>query len=456
MAGQFTPARVVINKPVPGPKGDPGEGGGGPHTHPEYEHAHPYAAEVHTHPEYEHDHPYAADDHNHDGVYALVHAHPYASDTHNHDSAYSATGHNHDGTYAPTHAHPYASDTHNHDGVYAPTHAHPYADADHGAHLSAGQLTDLTDGGATTLHTHAGGGLDFGEAADIVAVAFGDTAAAGASGEVADASHRHAAPANPVTAHEAASDPHTGYLKESDVTGAAGASAFGDTAAAGSAATAAKTDHRHSREANPVTAHEAASDPHTGDLKESDANWVDLTDGGATTLHSHAGGGGGGTTEFVNVVASNQANSTVTPAVITELTEAGLAAGTYVFKVWIAYQAAATTTGLEMFANFTGTVSRFISTWYSLTTGGAAATGVLDQATTLTAQMMEGKGQRAKDVASGPTQGVDTANADQFAVIEGLFIATGSGDFQVKFRSEVAASAVTIMPGTTLELRKVA
>jgi hypothetical protein len=41
--------------------------------------------------------------------------------------------------------------------------------------------------------------------------------------------------------------------------------------------------------ANPITAHEAASDPHTGYLREADTNWVDLTDGGATTLHSHAG-----------------------------------------------------------------------------------------------------------------------------------------------------------------------
>jgi hypothetical protein len=39
-------------------------------------------------------------------------------------------------------------------------------------------------------------------------------------------------------------------------------------------------------------AHVAAADPHTGYVREADANWVDLTDGGATTLHSHAGGGG--------------------------------------------------------------------------------------------------------------------------------------------------------------------
>jgi hypothetical protein len=39
-------------------------------------------------------------------------------------------------------------------------------------------------------------------------------------------------------------------------------------------------------------AHVAAADPHTGYVREADANWQDLTDGGATTLHSHSGGGG--------------------------------------------------------------------------------------------------------------------------------------------------------------------
>lgn len=43
--------------------------------------------------------------------------------------------------------------------------------------------------------------------------------------------------------------------------------------------------------AGALTTHEGAADPHTGYVREADANWVDLTDGGASTLHSHAGGG---------------------------------------------------------------------------------------------------------------------------------------------------------------------
>lgn len=53
------------------------------------------------------------------------------------------------------------------------------------------------------------------------------------------------------------------------VTAVAGASTFADAAAEGSATSFARSDHKHSREANPVTAHEAAGDPHTGYLAES-------------------------------------------------------------------------------------------------------------------------------------------------------------------------------------------
>lgn len=52
-------------------------------------------------------------------------------------------------------------------------------------------------------------------------------------------------------------------------TGTPGSSTFGDAAAQGSSESVARLDHAHGREANPVTAHEAASDPHTGYRLES-------------------------------------------------------------------------------------------------------------------------------------------------------------------------------------------
>lgn len=163
-------------------------------------------------------------------------------------------------------------------------------------------------------------------------------------------------------------------------------------------------------------------------------------------------------TNVKKAVTTSQANSTVTPASVTAL-EASLVPGTYTFKYWIVYQSAATATGIEMMANHTGTVTRLVATWYSLTTGGAAATGITDQASTATAQLIEGKGQRASASAAGSTgatQGVDTANADQLAVMEGVVVVTATGTLRLMFASEVAASAVTIMPGTSLVLTRIA
>jgi hypothetical protein len=158
--------------------------------------------------------------------------------------------------------------------------------------------------------------------------------------------------------------------------------------------------------------------------------------------------------DVVKTVASTQANSTTTAAAATDLT-ATVGVGTYLVKYWVVYQAAATTTGIQMYLDHTGTATRLAATWYTLTTGTTASSGVADQATTSTAQVMEGKGQRANSVASGPTQGVDTAAADQFAVMEGIITVTVSGTLNLMFSSEVAASAVTLQIGTSLVLTKV-
>ena len=135
--------------------------------------------------------------------------------------------------------------------------------------------TELDDH-AATAH---GGSVDWGEAGDIGASAFGDTASAGVLDEAARADHRHSREANPVTAHEAAGDPHPAYALDTD-----------------------------------LSAHAAAADPHTGYLKENDASWTDLTDGGATTLHSHSD-------PSVNFSAAAQA---ITANTVTYITGSGI------------------------------------------------------------------------------------------------------------------------------------
>lgn len=166
-------------------------------------------------------------------------------------------------------------------------------------------------------------------------------------------------------------------------------------------------------------------------------------------------GGGGLPAESSVVLGADHVNSTTTPGAVTGLAGT-LGVGTWLAKYWLVYRTAATTTGIQMYLDHTGTTSRLVGTWYQLTTGGAAATGVGDQATVATAQMLEGKGQRAEGVTTGTTQGVDTANADQFAVFEALIVVTASGTLNLMMNSEVAGSAATIMSGSTLMLTQVA
>ncbi len=140
-----------------------------------------------------------------------------------------------------------------------------------------GQVLTFHEASPPTWEDATGGGggpTDWAEDTDITNAAFGDVRAANAGTEHAPAGHRHGMPANPVTAHEAASDPHPGYLTptEGDAAYAAlahshtglpldfgevgdiSASALGDTALAGATGEIADAGHRHAREANPMTA----------------------------------------------------------------------------------------------------------------------------------------------------------------------------------------------------------
>ena len=198
-------------------------------------------------------------------------------------------------------------------------------------------LSDVTaDQHHAQLHasSHLSGGNDaiFAETVPST-LAFGDTAIQGAdASHVAKLLHRHAMPANPVVAHEAAGDPHTGYrLESADHTHASSGTQAGQIAHSALTGLTTGDDHtQYQRESEKAAAsgyasldagtkvplaqlptgttsatvalgdaaaaldatHAAAADPHTGYVKENDASWVDLTDGGASTLHSHAGGGG--------------------------------------------------------------------------------------------------------------------------------------------------------------------
>lgn len=90
-----------------------------------------------------------------------------------------------------------------------------------GAGLIDGLVFWATDQGL--LYITQGGALHvisppIGLVGDISSSNFADAAAAGATGRFADAAHRHAREANPLTAHLAAGDPHPQYALDTDIT----------------------------------------------------------------------------------------------------------------------------------------------------------------------------------------------------------------------------------------------
>lgn len=156
------------------------------------------------------------------------------------------------------------------------------------------------------------------------------------------------------------------------------------------------------------------------------------------------------------VVGTDVSNTTTTPAAVTDL-DLSLTPGTYNIKTWMLLRSASTSQGLSVHLNASGgTVSHIAATWYSLTTGTSATSGTMDQASAAgTFQTMEGRAQRANNTSGGPFTGVDTANADQFAVLEGIVVVTATTTLQTMLTAELGGSAVTMLAGSNIRAVKV-
>lgn len=181
-----------------------------------------------------------------------------------------------------------------------------------------------------------------------------------------------------------------------------------------------------------VATHAAAADPHTGYLKENDPNWVDLTDGGATTLHSHAGGPGGG----INTLRTTS-NQTINAGAgvftdITGLTFPVVSGTDYAFEFYITFQSAAATTGWRAGVNCPAGALDF---WAGSQTIANGAAGVAthterhnvtrDDMTLLTATV---------------TQAVDLN-----VRIVGRYCCTANGTFAARFANELAANTQVVV-----------
>lgn len=158
-------------------------------------------------------------------------------------------------------------------------------------------------------------------------------------------------------------------------------------------------------------------------------------------------------------LASDTSNSTTTAAKVTGL-DLLCPIGTYMFEYYLIYQTVATTTGLKLGVNHTGTVSSFCYQRMEAvadTTASASQTAIADQdILTTTGGLVEVWAARTKSTTAPMiTAGVDTANADQLCYIQGLAIVTASGNLELYAASEFAASNTTIKAGSALRLTQI-
>jgi len=159
----------------------------------------------------------------------------------------------------------------------------------------------------------------------------------------------------------------------------------------------------------------------------------------------------------LKALASDYTNSTTTLTAVTGLTVTA-DVGNYLFRYGLIYQSAATTTGIRISANHTGTVTEFVYNWYFTDNTATAATAAADQdAVGAAGQVFSVFAARAKSTTgAGTSISVDTANSDMFLIVEGMCVVTVSGNLELWAGSEIAASNITIKDGSQLMLVKAA
>ncbi len=162
--------------------------------------------------------------------------------------------------------------------------------------------------------------------------------------------------------------------------------------------------------------------------------------------------GAAGPYKTLQMLSANSADQTsVTPATV--ITTTGVGIGTWHFEYTLLFQTAATTTGIKIANNHTGTVTTYQMHADFLSTGAAAATGVADGISSVaTGGIHEGFAERVINTASKASVGVGTANANQLLVVRGILVVSATGSLEFKLGTEVAASAARLMANSVLEL----
>jgi len=161
------------------------------------------------------------------------------------------------------------------------------------------------------------------------------------------------------------------------------------------------------------------------------------------------------------VLAANSAD--ITGLVLTTvMTITGVGVGRWYFRCQLVFQTHATTTGIGVAVNHTGTLTQFavvnkwVDTLATATTGGVRNGGAGSGTGGVAAGNVYGShASITKGVLIGAVNvDVQTQDSDHLMIIEGFFVVSVSGDLQIQLEAELAALVVHAQQGSYLELVK--
>lgn len=155
--------------------------------------------------------------------------------------------------------------------------------------------------------------------------------------------------------------------------------------------------------------------------------------------------------DALNSAEQFDVNASTTMVKVTNL-DVPLTAGTYVFRYYVIYRSDTLATGIRYSVNYSGTNDAFVWNWYWIDLSALASTAVPDQdQLNADGSVMGAFSSRAKSALTrGVTLSVDTINADMFTIIEGVFVATGSGNLELYTASETTTGITSTMIGTSV------
>jgi len=161
--------------------------------------------------------------------------------------------------------------------------------------------------------------------------------------------------------------------------------------------------------------------------------------------------------EFISWLVLSANSTDITGLVLTTVMEmTGVGVGRYYFRCQLVFQTTATSTGIGVAVDHTGTLTQFavVNKWVD-TLATATTGGVMNAGAVAAGNVYGSHSSITKNTLIGAVNvTVQAANSDHLMIIEGFFVVSVTGSLQIKLEAEAAGLVCRAMQGSFLELKK--